>query len=80
VAEDFLDVPQVGLVLQKMRGATVPPQVTGDMLFDASQLGIFFDDGAEAVAGNGISPHGDEKPITAFLSHQFRPHSLDVAF
>ena len=43
MAEDFLDVAQVGLVLQKMRGATVPPQMTGDMLFHSRKIRILFD-------------------------------------
>ena len=41
VPEDFLDVPQVGLVLQKMRGAGVPPDVAGDVLFESRRLGAW---------------------------------------
>ena len=39
VAEHFLNVPQVGIILQQVRGATVPPQVAGDVLFDAAPAG-----------------------------------------
>jgi len=60
VAEDFLNVAQVGLVLQKMGGATVPPQVTGDVLFDSCQLRIFFHQRAEGVPRDGQAAHREE--------------------
>ena len=50
MAEDLLDVAQVGFVLQQMRGATVPPQMAGDALFDPGEPRVFFDDAAEGVA------------------------------
>ncbi len=40
MAEDFLNVAQVGFVFEQMRGATVSPQVAGDVLFASSELGV----------------------------------------
>ncbi len=34
VAQDLLNVPEVGLALQKMCGSTVPPKMTGDTFLD----------------------------------------------
>jgi len=42
VAEDFLDVAQVGIVLQKVRRAGVAPHVAGDVLFYPGAPGVFF--------------------------------------
>ena len=50
VAEDFLHMPQVGLVLEQMRGAGVPPDMAGDALADPGQLRVFADDGVERGA------------------------------
>jgi hypothetical protein len=41
MAEDFLNVAQVGFVFEQMRGATVSPQVAGDVLFASSEPGVF---------------------------------------
>lgn len=48
----LLDVPQIGMVAQQVRGATVPPQVTGDVLLDLRELGVFLDHLADGVLGH----------------------------
>ncbi len=40
MAEDFLNVAQVGFVFEQMRGATVSPQVAGDVPFASSEPGV----------------------------------------
>ena len=52
-AEHFLDMAEIGFALQKLRGATVPPQVVGHMLFDPGSSGVFGHQFAQRVAGNG---------------------------
>lgn len=62
MAEEFLDVAEVGVVFEQVRGAGVPPEVGGDFLFDARLAGVFFDDGSEAVFAEGVAEaDGDEE-------------------
>jgi len=63
VAEDFLNVAEVGFVLQEMRGASVPPDVASNALLDAGQLGAFGDDAVERGAAQGPRLAGEEQRI-----------------
>ena len=80
MAEDLLNVAQVGFALQKMGGAGVPPKVTGHALFDPDSPGIFFDQAAEGVPGNGQPAQRQEEPLARSFSQQFRADAVDVAF
>lgn len=42
VAEDFLNVAQVGLIFHQVCRAGVPPQVASDVFFDVRPFRIFF--------------------------------------
>ena len=78
VPEDFLHVAQVGLVLQKMRCARVPPQMAGHMLLYFRPGRVFFHDGADRVARHRLGTQRDEEARRFLFSQQLRPHGLDV--
>ena len=83
MAEDLLDVAQVGFVLQQMCGATVSPQMTGDALLDPGEPRIFFHDAAEGVAGDRQSALREEQSRrrgTGFISEELRADGVRVAF
>ena len=80
VAQDLLNVSQVGFALQQVGGATVPPQVAGDTFLDPGQPRAFFDQVAERVAGNGQPAQRQEQAVGGFHSQQFRTDALDVGF
>lgn len=63
MAEDFLNVAQVGFVLQKVGGTGVPPDVAGDAFFDPGQLRAFGDDAVKRGAPEGPRLGGEEQPI-----------------
>ncbi len=91
MAEDFLHMPQVGVVLEQVRGAGVPPQVTGDMLFDSGPARVSLDDMPDAMLADGFAgPHRDKEPICLSVFHdpsqghlaleKFRTDGFDVVF
>jgi hypothetical protein len=43
VAQEILDVPQVGVVLNEMGSASVAPDMVGNDLLDPGRLGMLFD-------------------------------------
>ena len=49
VAEHLLDVAHVGVVLDEVGGAGVPPGVAGHGLVHAGGAGVFADEGVEGV-------------------------------
>ena len=55
VSEHFLNVPQVRIIFEQVRRATVPPQVAGDVLFDARPLRIFFHERAQRIFADGTA-------------------------
>ena len=78
VAEDFLNVPEIGLVLHQVRGASVPPQVAGDVLFDVGLFRVFFDQIARRVLAHGPVAQGQEQPVGLVLAGEFGPDAFDV--
>ena len=56
VPEDLLDMPQVRPVFEQVRGAGVPPDVTGDVLFDFRCLCVVGDQFAEHVFVERLAP------------------------
>jgi len=55
---------QVGLVLEKVGGAAVPPDMTGHPLLDPSRLCVFCNQGIERGAGQRSGSGGEEEPIS----------------
>ena len=86
VAEDFLHVAQVGLVLEQVRGARVTPDMAGHPLLDLCRLGVFFNERVERGSGQRSGLGGQEKPVSplfmrlAVLAGQLWPDRFDVRF
>jgi len=80
VAEDFLDVSQVGPVLHQVRGARVPPQVTVHVLFDSRKPRVFFHQVDHRLRGHG-PPHQRQKEGAALPAFQkFVTNTGNVTF
>jgi len=80
VTHDFLNVPEIGLILHQMRGDGVPPDVAGDVLFDARLLHIFFDGTGQRVLAHLPLADGEEQAVALPLAYQFGANALDVVF
>ena len=80
VAEDFLDVPQVGLVLEQVRGAGVSPDMAGDAFADPGQFRVFADDGVERGAAQWAGPTGEEQPVRRPVAKHLGADRFDVGF
>jgi hypothetical protein len=63
VPQAVLDVPQVGVVLNEMRGTGVTSDVRGHDLLDPRRLGVLFDQGAEGMGIQRIAPVGEEEAV-----------------
>ena len=86
VAEDFLHMAQVGLVLQQVGGARVPPDMAGHPLLDLCRLGVFFNERVERGSGQRSGLGGQEQPVgplfmrLAVLSSKLGADRFDVRF
>ncbi len=80
VAEDFLNVAQVGFVLEQVGGAGVPPDVAGDVLFHAGHLRALGDDAVEGGAAQGPRLAGKEEPGGGAIPEQLRSNGVEVGF
>jgi len=64
VAQQVLHVAQVGVVLNQMRGARVPPYMGCDVLLDLGQPGMTFHQVAHGMGINGLPTVRQEQPVT----------------
>ena len=81
VAEHFLNVPQVGVIFQQVRGATVPPQMTGDVFFEPQLARILGQQPVNAMLADGQAvPDGDEQFFGWPAFRQFRPDGFEIIF
>ena len=72
---------QVGVVLEQVRGATVPPQVAGDVFFHPQLARVFSQHPFQAVPSDGQpGPVGDEQLVGLVALQQFGPDGFDVVF
>ena len=78
--EQFLDVPQIGLVLHQMRGATVPPDVAGDVFAQPGHAGVFFHQFAQRVFAQRRCPLRDEHAVGAAALQQRGPDGFQIRF
>ena len=80
VAEHFLDVAHVGMVLDEVGGAGVPPDVAGDVFLDAGGTGIFADNGVEGVGVDLSASATQEEPCAGCAAQQCGADGVDVGF
>src|SRR3990172_4124180 len=78
MAEQLLDVPDVGFVLEQERGARVPEGVGRDVLFYlGSSVGASYGLAGHGVR-EGVAFYGDEEMVVSGILDEHRPDSLDV--
>jgi len=81
VPEDFLHMAQVGVVLEQVRRAGVPPQVAGDVLFDSGPARVSLDDMPDAMLANGFARTDRDKERLSLMTFQkFRTDGFEVVF
>lgn len=78
VPEDLLDVPQVGPVFKQVRGAGMPPDVAGDVLFDLGRAGVLDDQFTQDIFIQRLAASGEEEPVGCPPKEEFGTDGIEV--
>ena len=80
VTQHFLDVADIGAVLDQVRGAGVPPDVAGNVFLDPRQFGVAFDDVAQGVRVDRIAGGAQEQALAGGASDELGTDAGEVGF
>ena len=77
--QEFLHVPQVGVILNEMGSASVAPYMRGHDLLDPGRLRMLFYQGAESMGIQRIAPVGNKEPVGVTAAEQLRARLAQIA-